>query len=221
MVSDLDAIAIKHGTDKSTAGTRQLSAKAYTVAYSNYLEPVRSEPIAMLEIGIWKGSSLRTWEEYLPNAHLFAIDIDPKCKALETGRTKVFIGDQTDPQFLRGVCESIGKPVDCIIDDGGHKMEHHQASLVSLWPFLRDGGWYAIEDLHTCYDQQFGGGYQDRNSTVERVLKPLIDSLNSGEAPAGFIPNVGSMHVYPSLTFLFKGAPRPASPKSRWSFLRR
>ncbi len=219
--SNLDVIAAKHGTDKSTVGTQKLSAKAYTIAYNNYLEPIRNEPVVMLEIGIWKGSSLRMWEEFLPNARLFAIDIDPKCKAHETARSKVFIGDQTDAAFLMRVVEAVGEPFDCIIDDGGHRMEHHQASLQALWPHLKEGGWYAIEDLHTCYAADFGGGYKKPESTVEHVLKPILDTMNSSDAPPSFVPDIGAMHVYPSVSFLFKGQPRPVAKASRWSFLRR
>lgn len=217
--NDLDAIARKYGTDKSTTGTRELSAKAYTIAYDKYLEPVRHEPIVMLEIGIWKGASLRMWEEFLPNARLFAIDIDPACRVHETTRTKVFIGDQTDTVFLARVVENVGLPFDCIIDDGGHRMQHHQVSLRALWPHLKEGGWYAIEDLHTCFDPDFGGGYQCEDSTVERILKPVLDNLNSRKVPPSFVPHVAAMHVYPSISFLFKGAPKPHPKRSVWSFL--
>lgn len=220
-VNNLDDIAIRHGTDKSTAGTRKLSAKAYTVAYNNYLEAVKDEPIVMLEIGIWQGSSMRMWEEFLPNARLFAIDIDPSCKRHETERSKVFIGDQTNSTFLKRVAEAAGGSFNCIIDDGGHRMEHHQASLSVLWSHLKDGGWYAIEDLHTCYAPDFGGGYMNPNSTVERVLKPALDTMNYEEGPPPFVSNLGSMHVYPSVTFLFKGAPRPSPRRSAFAFLRR
>jgi cephalosporin hydroxylase len=221
LLNHLDTIATKHGTDKSMTGTRKLSAKAYTVAYNNYLEPIRDEPIVMLEIGVWQGSSLRMWEEFLPNARLFAIDIDPSCKRHETARSKVFIGDQTDSGFLKQVAEAVGEPFHCIIDDGGHQMEHHQASLPALWPYLKDGGWYAIEDLHTCYLPHFGGGYKAPESTVESVLKPILDTMNYEGAPPSFVPNIGSMHVYPSVTFLFKGLPRSVAKRSAWSFLRR
>lgn len=97
------------------------------------------------------------WEEFLPNAKLFAIDTDTACTAHQTARSKIFIGDQTDIAFLTAVVESVGESFDCIIDDGGHRMKHHQTSLQTLWPHPKDGGWYAIEDLQTCYNPNFGG----------------------------------------------------------------
>lgn len=127
----LDELAAKYGTDKSTVAPANLSAKSYTIPYSQYLETVRQEQIVLLEIGVWGGSSLLMWENYLPNAKIIAIDIDPKCKRFATERSQIFIGDQTDVDFLKLVGDAAG-PFDCIIDDGGHRMEHHQASLPVL-----------------------------------------------------------------------------------------
>jgi cephalosporin hydroxylase len=217
----LDELAAKYGTDKSTIAPANLSAKSYTLAYSQYLEAVREEPIVLLEIGVWGGSSLLMWEDYLPNAKIIAIDIDPKCKRFETARSKIFTGDQTDIAFLKSVGEVAG-PFDCIIDDGGHRMEHHQASLPALWPYLRERGWYAIEDLHTCYMSDFGGSYKNPRTTVERVLKPVLDSMNFSKAPETLVPDIESMHVYRSITFLFKGAKTEnAAPTRRWRWFRR
>ncbi|MEM8854700.1 MAG: class I SAM-dependent methyltransferase [Pseudomonadota bacterium] len=201
----LDHLASKHGTDKGTLQHKHLAAKSYTVAYDRYLASRRHDALTMLEIGIFQGGSLRMWEDYLPNARLFAIDINPDCKAFETARTKVWIGDQTDTDFLTTVAEEIGTPIDCIIDDGGHTMEQHQKSIQTLWPCVVDGGWYAIEDLHTCYVERFGGGLGVPNSTIERYAKPAIDALN---APSGVdfdLPDLDSVHVYKSLAFFFKG----------------
>jgi demethylmacrocin O-methyltransferase len=161
------------------------------------------------------------WEDYLPNSKIVAIDIDQKCKRFETERSKICIGDQTDIVFLKSVGEEAG-PFDCIIDDGGHRMEHHQASLPTLWPYLRVGGWYAIEDLHTCYVPAFGGGYKNPTTTVERVLKPIVDSMNFDRSPKPLVPNIESMHVYRSITFLFKGSySENCAPKARWRWLGR
>lgn len=208
-LNELDALAKKYNTDKGSSSARGLSPKFYVVAYYSYLEPVRNDPISVFEIGVQQGGSLKMWEEYLPNAKIFAIDIQEKCKKFETNRTKIFIGDQTDCNFLKAIAEAHG-PFDCIVDDGGHTMEQHQASLHVLWPFLKEGGWYAIEDLHTCYMENFGGGFKDQGNTVERVLKPVMDSMNYKKAPPPYVPNISAMHVYPSVTFLFKGVAKAA-----------
>ena len=47
--------------------------------------------------------------------------------------------------------EIIGEPVDIIIDDGGHYMHQQQISFGFLFAYMRSGGLYFIEDLHTSY----------------------------------------------------------------------
>jgi hypothetical protein len=74
-----------------------------------------------------------------------------------------------------------------VIDDGGHTMEQHAASLAVLWRNVRPGGFYAIEDLHTAYDERYRGGNGRATPTTIEWLKDLVDRINGhGEAvPAG------------------------------------
>ena len=50
--------------------------------YAMLLDAHRHEILNMTEIGIGSGKSLLTWHDYLPNAHIFGIDI-----IKEQGRT--------------------------------------------------------------------------------------------------------------------------------------
>lgn len=47
-------------------------------------------------------------------------------------------------------------PYDIIIDDGSHMVRHVIASFEALFPYLRRGGLYIIEDLHTSYWKRYG-----------------------------------------------------------------
>jgi len=178
-VNDLDDLAIQFGTDKATQPVGPLAPKGYTVPYSRYLSRLRDQPLRLLEIGIARGASLKMWEKYFPNAYIYGIDINPACRQYQTERTRVFIGSQTDREFLRQVSEAIGASLDVVIDDGGHRMEQHWISLTTLFPYLSSGGLYAIEDLHTAYESRYGGGYRAQESTIE-FLKGLVDQINGG-----------------------------------------
>ncbi|MBI9019540.1 MAG: hypothetical protein JEZ07_20000 [Phycisphaerae bacterium] len=128
-VNDLDKLAGKYGTDKCTQKVGDLSPKGYTVQYYRYLSQLRDLPVKLLEIGILAGASLKMWEDFFPNARIYGIDINPECKQYETERTKVFIGDQTDREFLRSVADLVDGQIDVVVDDGGHK----RASTQSAW----------------------------------------------------------------------------------------
>ena len=150
----------------------------YLDVYHRLLAPWRSQDISFLEIGIWKGGSIKMWQDYFgAESRLTFLDIDPACKAFEVPGLTVEIGDQSDGIFLQDVATKHG-PFDIIIDDGGHKMHQQIASFNALWPRLSDGGLYVVEDTHTSYWPGFGGGFRAQKSFVE-FSKDLIDRMHS------------------------------------------
>lgn len=150
----------------------------YYDIYEAELAAFRDRPITFLEIGIFKGGSLPMWKAFFAEGStLVFADIDPACAALTEPGTQIEIGNQADPAFLSGLVQKYG-PFDIIIDDGSHINSHQIASLKGLWPGLRDGGLYVVEDCHTSYWPGFGGGYRNEASFIE-FTKRMIDSMNS------------------------------------------
>jgi SAM-dependent methyltransferase len=146
-------------------------------AYYRYFAPLRDQPIRILEIGASRGGSLKTWLEFFTRAEIFAVDINPACKALESSRVRVFIGDQADTAFLESVADAAGGWFDIIIDDGGHFVHQQITSFNALFSHVVPGGIYVIEDLHTSYSRGFGGGPGKTDTTVE-FLKGMVDIVN-------------------------------------------
>ena len=144
--------------------------KNYFQEYDTYLAEYRDRPIRIMEIGVQGGGSLSMWKEYFPNAKIVGVDIDD-CSRFKTEDISIFQGDQADPTFLA----SIPGEFDIIIDDGGHTMRQQQVSFRELFPRLKEGGMYVIEDLHTSYWPEFGGG--GCKSTME-FLKGLVDGIH-------------------------------------------
>lgn len=148
----LTEIANKYGTDKGTIKKHDWEGDRhhYSEVYARYLDQVSHQPLTILEIGIGSGPSLRMWYEYLPNARIYALDIDDKTM-YNNDRVQCYKGDQSNRDHLKKLMQIIGKPLDVIIDDGGHYMNQQQISLGCLFPYLDRGGLYFIEDLHTSY----------------------------------------------------------------------
>lgn len=150
----------------------------YFGIYDRYLEPLRDRPITMIEIGVQHGGSLQMWKEYLhPDSTVVGIDIYAACKKYETDGIRVFIGDQSDPEFLASVITEIG-PVDYILDDGSHIPRHQNASFEYLFHHgLKDGGVYICEDCHTSYWPRYGGGVRKSGTFIE-FAKVIADDIN-------------------------------------------
>jgi len=150
----------------------------YLDIYDKLLRDWQRRDVSFLEIGVYKGGSIRMWRDFWgPKSTVTFLDIDPACAALQLDGTKVEIGDQTDTAFLKRIAETYG-PFDMIVDDGGHKMDHQNVSFRELWPHLKDRGLYIVEDTHTSYWPGFGGGYKAPQSFIEKC-KNLVDYMHS------------------------------------------
>lgn len=130
----------------------------YFDVYHRHFAPYRNRQPTVLEIGVQNGGSLHLWKEYFGDgARLFGLDIDPNCANRGPEGATVFIGDQSDPAFMRSILEKIGQP-DIVIDDGGHTAKQMIVSFEALYPAMRAPGVYLVEDTST---QFWGGGWVD------------------------------------------------------------
>ena len=134
----LNEIGLWHKTDKSTM------THCYLGVYESYLKDWREKEFTLLEIGVAAGNSLKMWREYFPKAKVYGIDINPDCAGYGEG---IFIGTQTDTAFLDSVLEKIGAP-DVIIDDGSHVGLDMIFTFRHLFPKMKAGGLYVVEDTH-------------------------------------------------------------------------
>src|SRR6185295_3664424 len=142
---------------------------SYMNHYQSHFESYKFQKINLLEIGVGGyenptegGRSLRMWKKYFSSGNIFSIDINDK-SFLQEKKIKIFKGSQADVDFLDKVVTEIGE-IDIIIDDGSHINEHVIETFKFLFPKLKDGGIYVIEDTQTSYWENFGGDSNDLNN---------------------------------------------------------
>ena len=182
----------------------------YFDIYERYFSGYRGTSVNILEIGISHGGSLQMWREYFgKDANIFAIDINPECKKFEDEKTRIYIGSQEDDSFLKQVIDTIPH-IDILIDDGGHTMNQQLVSFRHLFPVVKDGGIYLIEDTHTSYWREYHGGYKKKNSFIE-FSKDLVDQIyawhidNEHLVPVSYhTKNINSISFYDSVVVIEK-----------------
>ncbi len=111
--------------------------------YEKAFRDKREEFRDIFEIGIAFGGSLRLWKEYFPNADVSGMDILDRSDTVPEGMTW-YQGDQSK---LDDLARIMHKEYDLILDDGSHVDWHIQFSLAHLFPYVKSGGYYVIEDL--------------------------------------------------------------------------
>lgn len=129
LAKHIETVGAEFDIDKKSHG--------YMPFYDAYLLPLRSRPARLLEIGVWRGNSLRMWQKAMPHWVIEGLDLQPSSVA----GCRIHVGNQADRKFLAGL-----PGYDVVIDDGGHRSQQQIISLVSL---IRHTELYVIEDLHT------------------------------------------------------------------------
>ncbi len=181
----------------------------YFPAYERHMQRFVGQPVTLLEIGNGEGGSAQLWKRYLgPYAQIVSVDIRPGCLDHAEEQIAIRIGHQADPAFLDAVLKEFGVP-DIIIDDGSHVMSHVVTSFKYLYPRLSLSGVYLVEDLHTAYWDEYGGGLRRPGSFIE-LCKNLIDELNADWSrdalpSSEFTRTTLSMHFYDSLAVFERG----------------
>ena len=188
-------------------GRSSLKWKHYFPVYQKHFERYIDRPVTMIEIGCGEGGSLQLWRRFLgPHARIVGLDIRPECKAFEEDQVAVRIGPQGDETFLASVLAEFGPP-DIVLDDGSHIMRDVNASFRFLYPRLDPRGVYMVEDMHTAYFENYGGGLRRAGTFIEEA-KNLIDELNAATADlpiTDFTLGTLSMHFYDSVVVFERG----------------
>jgi len=172
----------KYGSDKGP------NHHNYTKSYYKILKGLQNSPLVFLEIGVGGydypdrgGGSLKAWEEFFPNSHIHGIDKFDK-SPLNKGRVHTHIVSQTHETELINLINVIGAP-DIILDDGSHINQDIIFTFEILFPRLKSGGLYIVEDTETSYwkENYFGDTNIDDLTIVTSMnyFKRLADSLNS------------------------------------------
>lgn len=193
----------------------------YLDIYDRFFSAYRGRDVNLLEIGVSQGGSIQMWRKYFGEGlRMHSVDINERCRAFEAETDAMFIGSQEDPAFLRSLREAL-PTMDIVIDDGGHTMRQQIMTFEHLFPILREGGIYLVEDTHTSYWRSFGGGLGRRSSFIG-YCKGLVDSLHSDHMIKGKGPvddeltrSIGSITFFDSIVVFEKRRREPSFHQQR------
>lgn len=177
----------------------------YQQMYGMYLLPYaelhhrKSKPMKFFEIGLgcFRGdrgpaathqfTGLTIWKEIfdLSKDEIWMADFDAECVDNIRAKTdylngiRVVTGDQGDETTLKRWADETGGDFDIVIDDGAHLNSRLYASFVHLWPHVKPGGLYFIEDLHVVRNapgRRFGDDTNGKFIMAD-VIQDWIDQL--------------------------------------------
>lgn len=186
----------------------------YAAVYETYLRPWRRRRFTLLELGVYRGESLRMWRDYFPKATIVGLDIDPQAASRSPG-FDVYVGSQADTELLDRVLRE-HSPIDVVIDDASHINELTVASFRHLFPRVSPGGLYFIEDVPrgsgALSDLDAGTGLNqgielvNRREDIDALITEIANDVEEGTARhADFV------HVYPRIIAIRRAATAASS----------
>lgn len=134
-----------HETDKYQSG---LIAE-YELLFAN----IKDTPIKYLEMGIFRGGSLLWAKNYFAPGSVIQ-GLDQKINSAPMEGVEMFTLDQADTDGLTAFGKQYGL-FDIIIDDGSHVRSLTENTFNCLYPYLKQGGKYIIEDWGAGYFPQW------------------------------------------------------------------
>ena len=128
-------------TDKNTM-------HSYIDTYQELFEPKKDTATNVLEIGIYRGGSIKLLQEYFTNATVWALDHDPDHIPefiYNLPRVNVVFGDAYTENLVNN--RLIERVYDIIIEDGAHTLDGVKFVAEHYAKLLAPGGVLVIEDV--------------------------------------------------------------------------
>ena len=124
--------------------TDKFSDHSYADFYDELFEGKENSEMDVLEVGVYKGGSIRLWHDYLKKADILGVDVNPAAITEShglTGRANICICDA----YNGGLADD--DKFDVIIDDGSHTLEHQIYAIQNFPKLLKPCGVLVIEDV--------------------------------------------------------------------------
>ena len=208
-MTSLEILGAIQSTDKVTHG--------FLPFYESFMEPNREKPIKFLEIGVFYGSSIKMWAEYFSNDASVIVGADwfegkqgnsshfPNPNYIFTQKLspKITLAklDQSNLASLQTFAKSYSESsFDYILDDGSHLMKDQQTTFIRLFPLLKSGGTYILEDLHTSFDSGYDveKGKMTTYEMVESFVRNKYPDLAYLPLPTSLFQSIASAQLFRS-----------------------
>jgi hypothetical protein len=149
------------------------------------------QPKNIFELGIWRGGSCVFFHQ-LSQAHkLVTVDLKEERvtaldqfindRHLQDSLVPLYGVDQSDGELLESIRQENyeSQRLDLVIDDASHFLDESRISFNTLFPWLRPGGAYIIEDWPWAHaiagsDDDDPGFYPDREPLTKLVFELIL-----------------------------------------------
>lgn len=145
----------------------------------------------VLEFGVYQGGSVVFLDKLFHPKKLSAIELTQQAiPALDRyaqnsdGRVRIYYGtSQDDSEKIKTIIQQdFGGQVDFVVDDASHWYEYSKSTFRTVFPHVKPGGYYFIEDWSWSFQPDFqspSNGWFNQNSLANLAIDLMEDMINS------------------------------------------
>lgn len=173
----------------------------------------------ILELGMWDGGSVAFWFEYFNPDKQVGVDLQQKEDSQYFKRYKSSRGldqrirtywgtDQGDSARLREIVQAeFEGSLDLVIDDASHIYDLTKRSFETLFPLLRPGGLYVVEDWAWGHWSEFQApSHPWSNQTpLTRLIFELVAAAGSWENKGASESLISNISVFQGFAVVERG----------------
>ncbi|KAL7494757.1 hypothetical protein ACHAWT_004605 [Skeletonema menzelii] len=171
----IEELMYKYKSDKSRDDHSYV--KLYNMIFAN----IRHSVTNITEIGISHGQSIQAWFRYFPHAEIHGFDKYPPKRVVQNNldllkeRVHTHIVDILQQNITMADLGFIPESMDIIIDDGPHSASSQETFLQKLFPCLKPGGYYIIEDIGITGRGNGVSKFHDDPSKLQQATRDILE----------------------------------------------
>ncbi|HKK29056.1 MAG TPA: class I SAM-dependent methyltransferase [Alphaproteobacteria bacterium] len=207
--------------DMSPGRERQRSSSDFFVLVKTdrmldfYRGLANKRPRDIMEVGMFEGGSLVYFDKLFKPRCLVGLDarkepIEPlEAYAANRPHIKTYYARYQDkPGTLMAAKENFPEGIDLVVDDASHHYELSKATFTMLFPLVREGGTYVIEDWSWAHREAY-----QKPDAPWRHMPALSNLIIELVVASTFVPQIESIYVDRALVAVTRG-PGPFTAES-------
>ena len=199
--SDKGEFYVNQYTQPYKRKNNKITAHGYANIYEDLLKSQKNRSLKILEIGSFYGNASAALFFYFRNSLIYSADINPDMYKYKGSRLiNYFVNSSSRESITKNILNQ-NVEFDIIIEDASHMLKDQIISLFMLFPKIKKGGMFIIEEIdfpEKREEMRIGQNMPDLKTILKKIqLNEDFDSeyINKNEKEY-LISNVGSISFF-------------------------
>ena len=179
----------------------KITAHGYAKFYEDLFKPIKDKHLKILELGSFYGNASAALFFYFKNSLIHSADINPDMYKYKGSRLKNFFVDSSSRESIIKNILNQDTEFNIVIEDASHMLKDQIISLFMLFPKIKKGGIFIIEEIdfpEKKEDMRIGQNMPDLKTILKKIQSNEdfdTEYINKNEKEY-FISNVSSISFF-------------------------